>query len=181
MEGTEAGRSITTMDCEAGSGVFLGRTISPVEAAVRTAGATADAATAGRGAAAEYLTGYGHPQETAATLSIVARDWCKLAREAKAPRAELEALRAAARFARQVHLRLEDCARDRPLSVYTAVNQTRCGFRRPIPGPLPGGQRHRRRKLKPYRVAQVEARWDKRLGYAVVVEDTRPWWARRVA
>ena len=179
MEGTEAGRYITTMDCEAGSAVFLGRTISPVEAAIRTAGANADAATAGKGALGVYLAGTSNPQETAATLSIVTRDWCKRARRAKVPRAELEALRAAARFARQIHLRLEDCARDRPLSVYRAVNGTRRGFTRPIPGLLPDG--HTRRKLKPYRVAYTRAKWDKRMAFAPWTEDTRPWWGRSAA
>ena len=179
MEGMEAGRSIVTMDCEGGSGVFLGRTISPIEAAVRTAGANADAAAAGRGAVAQYLSETDNPQEYAATLSIVTRDWCERARQAKAPRAELEALRAAARFARQIHLRLKDCARDRPLSVYTAVNGTRRGFCRPIPGLLPGGDA--RRKLKPYRVAYTRAKWDRRMAFAPWTEDTRPWWGRRAA
>ncbi len=153
---------------------------SKMEEAIRAAGANADAARAGKGAVAMFLAETDNPQEYAATISIVVRDWCAQARRDAAPRAEIQALRAAACFARQVHLLLERCAKDRPLDTYIAVNRTRRGFCRPIPGLLPGGRA--RRTLKPYRVADTCARWDKRMGYAPYTETIPvPWWARRAA
>ena len=153
--------------------------MSKVEKAIRAAGANAGAAIAGAGAVAMVLAKTDNPQEYAATLSIVTRDWCAKAWRDGAPRQEFEALSAAARFARQVHLRLERCAKDQPLSVYQAVKGNRKGFRRPIPGLLPDGCSHRR--LKSYREAYARAKLDSRKGFAPYVVDVRPWWARRAA
>ena len=142
--------------------------MAPIEKAIRAAGANAGAAIAGAGAVAMWLAENDDPQHYAATLSIVTRDWCAKAWRDGAPRAELEALRAAARYARQVHLRLKRCARDRPLAIWQAVERTRKGFCRPIPGPAPAGRFTR--KLRPYRVAQTQAKWDDRLSFACYVE-----------
>ena len=146
--------------------------MAPIEKAIR-------ASVCGAGAVAIFLAKTDNPQEYAATLSIVARDWCAKAWRDGAPRQELAALRAAARFARQVHLRLERCAEDGPMAVYQAVNGNRKGFRRPIPGLLPCGELHRR--LEPYRVANTRAKHDPRKDFAPYVVDIRPWWARRAA